>query len=135
MTLVDHGRKLFNSMIEEHHILPRIEHYACMVDLLGRTGYLFEACNLVKRMPIKPSASVLESLLGACTIHGNIELGEEVGRLLFELEPENSRSYVMLSNLYKAAGRWADANRLRSDMEGRGLTKLPGFSAIEVNSR
>ncbi|KAJ8618981.1 hypothetical protein MRB53_015167 [Persea americana] len=132
--LVDQGRKLFNCMIEEHHILPRIEHYGCMVDLLGRTGHLFEAFDLVMRMPIRPSASMLESLLGACTIHGNIKLGEEVGRLLFELDPENSRSYVILSNLYRVAGRWRDAHRLRSDMVGRGLTKVAGFSTIEVNS-
>ncbi|XP_077214149.1 pentatricopeptide repeat-containing protein At5g39350-like isoform X2 [Tasmannia lanceolata] len=131
--LVDIGQMLFNSMMEEYHIIPRMEHYACMVDLFARTGHLDEAYDFIKRLPFKPSANILESLLGACSVHGNTELGEEIGRLLNELEPENSGSYVMLANIYSAAGRWIDASILRSDMEGRGLRKVPGFSLTELN--
>ncbi|KAF8405031.1 hypothetical protein HHK36_009927 [Tetracentron sinense] len=131
--LVDQGRMLFRSMVD-HGVVPRMEHYACMVDLLGRTGYLNEAYDLVKRLPFKPSASLLESLLGACRIHGNIELGEEISRSLFIMDPENSGSYVMLSNIYAAAGRWTDASRVRSYMEGRRLRKVPGFSLVEACS-
>ncbi|OVA10469.1 Pentatricopeptide repeat [Macleaya cordata] len=130
--LVDRGRMLFNSMLELHGIEPRMEHYACMVDLLGRTGYLDEAYDLVKRLPCKPSASLLESLLGACGVHGYFQLAEEIGRLLFELDPNNSKWYVMLSNVYAAAGMWTDAGRVRCDMEERRLRKVPGFSLIEV---
>ncbi|KAL5996059.1 hypothetical protein ACLOJK_026132 [Asimina triloba] len=131
---VNQSRLLFDSMIEEHQIQPRIEHYACMVDLLGRTGWLDEAYDLVKKMPFKPSISMLESLLGACSVHGNTELAEEVGLLLLELDPENSRLYVMLSNAYAFAGRWSDASRVRAEIGERGLRKVPGFSAIEVNT-
>ncbi|XP_059644434.1 pentatricopeptide repeat-containing protein At5g39350-like [Cornus florida] len=128
--LVEQGRIIFKSMVE-HGISPRMQHYACMVDLLGRTGHLNEAYDIVKNLPHKPSASLLDSLLGACVIHDNIELGEEIGRSLLEMDPENSGSYVMLYNIYAAAGRWTDANRVRSNMEGRQLRKVPGFSIIE----
>lgn len=77
--LVDEGRAVFNSMIEEYGITPRMEHYACMVDLLGRTGHLSEAYELTKRLPFKPSESLLASLLGACGIHVNFELAEKIG--------------------------------------------------------
>ncbi|XP_042483541.1 pentatricopeptide repeat-containing protein At5g39350-like [Macadamia integrifolia] len=129
--LVEQGVMLFNSMVD-HGVQPRMEHYACMVDLLGRTGHLHEAYALVKRLPYKPSMSLLESLLGACSIHSNIDLGEQIGRWLFEMDPGNSRLYVMLSNIYAAAGRWMDASRVRSDMEERRLRKVPGFSLLEV---
>ncbi|KAJ4963748.1 hypothetical protein NE237_023687 [Protea cynaroides] len=130
--LVEQGVMLFNSIVD-HGVQPKMEHYACMVDLLGRTGHLHEAYALVKRLPFKPSMSLLESLLGACSIHGNIELGEEIGRWLFEMDPGNSRLYVMLSNIYAASGRWMDASRVRSDMEKRRLRKVPGFSLLEVS--
>ena len=128
----DQGWMIFNSMVEEG-VPPRMEHYACMVDLLGRTGQLSEAYNFVEKLPCKPSISLLESLLGACRVHGNVELGEKISRLLFQLDPKNSGSYVMLYNIYAAAGRWMDANRVRSDMEERQLRKLPGFSLVEGN--
>ncbi|GMY11760.1 pentatricopeptide repeat-containing protein At5g39350-like [Fagus crenata] len=127
--LVQQGRMAFNSMIE-YGITPKMEHYACMVDLLGRTGHLNEAYDIVKGLPCKTSVSLLESLLGACRIHGNVELGEKIGGMLIEMDPENPRSYVMLYNIYAAAGRWTDANKVRSNMERRQLKKLPGFSLI-----
>ncbi|KAL6273727.1 hypothetical protein ACE6H2_024419 [Prunus campanulata] len=127
--LVEQGRMVYNSMAE-HGISPKMEHYACMVDLLGRTGNLTEAYGIVKKLPRKPSTSILESLLGACRIHGNVELGEKISEMLSELDPENSRSHVMLHNIYAAAGRWADAERVRSEMEDRQLRKVPGFSLI-----
>ena len=117
----------------EYGISPKTEHYSCMVDLLGRTGHLNEAYEIVKGLPCKPSVSLLESLLGACRIHGNIELGEKIGGMLLEMDPENSRSYVMLYNIYATVGRWTDAKRVRSDMERRKLRKLHGFSLIVGN--
>ncbi|CAL5369500.1 unnamed protein product [Camellia sinensis] len=127
---VEQGRMFFNSMIE-NGIVPRMEHYACMVDLFGRTGHLNEAYDMVTKLPHKPSLSLLESLLGACIIHGNLQIGEEIGRLLLEMDPENPGSYVMLYNVYAAAGRWTDANKVRSDMEERQLRKVPGCSVVE----
>lgn len=127
--LVEQGRMVYNSMAE-HGISPKMEHYACMVDLLGRTGNLTEAYDIVKKLPCKPPTSILESLLGACRIHGNVELGEKISEMQSELDPENSRSHVMLHNIYAATGRWADAERVRSEMEDRQLRKVPGFSLL-----
>lgn len=127
--LAEQGRMVFNSMAD-HGVSPGIVHYACMVDLLGRTGHLSEAYDMVKGLPCKPSTSLLESLLGACRIHGDVELGEKISRELCALDPENSRSYVMLYNTYAAAGRWTDAERVRSEMEERQLRKTPGFSLL-----
>lgn len=129
---VDQGWMIFDSMVGEG-VPPKMVHYACMVDLLGRTGQLTEAHDFVEKLPCRPSISLLESLLGACRVHGNVGLGEKISRLLFELEPKNSGSYVMLYNIYAAAGRWMDANRVRSDMEERQLRKVPGFSVVEGN--
>ncbi|XP_057969887.1 pentatricopeptide repeat-containing protein At2g04860-like [Malania oleifera] len=128
--LVEQGRIVFRCMLEDG-IIPRIEHYACIVDLLGRSGHLSEAYDITKRLPCTPSISLLESLLGGCRIHGNVDLGEEIGQLLFQLDPGNSVVYVMLYNIYAAAGRWTDANRVRSNMEGRQLRKAPGFSLLK----
>ncbi|PRQ47978.1 putative tetratricopeptide-like helical domain-containing protein [Rosa chinensis] len=127
--LVEQGRAVFKSMAE-HGITRQMKHYACMVDLLGRTGNLTEAYDIVRELPCKPSTSLLESLLGACRIHGNVELGQKIGGLLSELDPENSRPHVMLHNIYAAAGRWTDAGRVRSRIEERSLRKVPGFSLL-----
>ncbi|XVF59424.1 hypothetical protein PTKIN_Ptkin07bG0274900 [Pterospermum kingtungense] len=127
--LVEEGQRVFDSMVEDR-ISPRTEHYACMVDLLARTGHLHEAYDIVNRLPFQPSLGMLESLLGACKIHGNVELGERIFQMLIELYPENSESYVMLHNIYAAAGKWEDANTIRSTMEGRLLRKVPGFSLV-----
>lgn len=127
--LVEQSKMVFKSMVE-HGISQKMEHYACMVDLLGRTGHLNEAFIFVKKLPCKPSVSILESLLGACRIHGNVELGEIISGMLFEMDPENPGSYVMLHNIYASAGRWEDAYRVRSCMKRSRLKKVPGFSLV-----
>lgn len=130
--LVEQGRTFFKSMTEDHGITPRMEHYACMVDLFGRTGHLDEAYDIIKCLPFKASASLLESLLGACQSHGNAKIGEAIGKLLIEYRPSNASSYVMLSNIYAAAGQWTDYGRIRCDMEVRGVKKDPGISLVQV---
>lgn len=132
--LVEQGRMVFNSMVE-HGMSPRMEHYACMVDLLGRTGHLVEAYEILKSLSYKPPVNLLESFLGSCLVHGNVELGEKIGRFLLEMEPETSGPYIILYNLYAAAGRWTDANRVRSEMEMKQVTKTPGFSLLENSGR
>ncbi|CAN6321198.1 unnamed protein product [Urochloa humidicola] len=127
---VEKGRTLFKSLQADYGITPRMEHYACMVDLLGRTGHLDEAYDIVRSMPSRPSDNLLESLLGACRFHGNSKIGEYVGKLLIESEHGKSRSYVMLSNIYASAGKWSDCEELRSDMEAKGLRKDVGVSLI-----
>jgi pentatricopeptide repeat protein len=80
-----------------HKISAKLEHYTCMVDLLGRAGHLQEAENMIKAMPYNPNVSVWMALLGACRIHGNVEMAEHVAKQVLELEPENTTGYVLLS--------------------------------------
>eukprot|EP01018_Ginkgo_biloba_P013140 Gb_38248 [translate_table: standard] len=133
--LVDEGRHYFDSMSKYYHITPSMKHYGCMVDLLGRAGHLDEAQNIVNKMPIKPDAYVWNCLLGVCRIHKNTELGEQVAERLFELDPKNGAPYVLLSNIYAAAGRWDDSENVRRMMKDRRVKKTPGRSWIEVNKQ
>eukprot|EP01018_Ginkgo_biloba_P011198 Gb_27463 [translate_table: standard] len=133
--LVDAGWQYFDCMSQHYHITPAMEHYGCMVDLLGRAGRLDEAQDFINKMPITPDATVWRSLLGACRIHNNIELGECVADHLFELEPKNASSYVLLSNMYAAADRWDDIEKVRKMMKDRRVIKIPGCSWIEVNNK
>eukprot|EP01018_Ginkgo_biloba_P039546 Gb_03570 [translate_table: standard] len=133
--LVDEGLQCFDCMSRDYNITPRIEHYACLVDLLGRAGQLDEAWELIEKMPFDPDAGVWGALLSACRIHRNIELGEIAAEHLFELEPENPGYYILLSNIYAAAGRWDGVGKVRTMMKERGVKKRPGCSWIEFNNR
>eukprot|EP01018_Ginkgo_biloba_P037564 Gb_08772 [translate_table: standard] len=133
--LVDEGWQHFDRMVEDYGIIPSAEHYVCMVDLLGRAGYLDEAYNFIQKMPIEPSATVWRALLGACRSHYNMELGECVAEQLIGLESERPGNYVLLSNIYAAAGRWDDVVNVRTLMKVKGAKKTPGCSWIEVNNK
>eukprot|EP01018_Ginkgo_biloba_P008465 Gb_26313 [translate_table: standard] len=130
--LVDDGCQYFDAMSQDYHIVPAMKHYCCMVDLLGRAGRLDEALNFINKMPIQPDATVWGTLLGACTIHINIELGEHVAEQLFESDPRNAAHYVALSNIYAAAGRWDGVEKVRKMMKDRKVVKMPGCSWIEM---
>lgn len=130
--LVDTGRHYFKYMTEVHGIEPGMEHFGCMADLLGRAGLVKEAKKLIEEMPMEADAGVLGAIVGACKIHGNIELGEIMGKRLIELEPNKSGRYVLLANLYASAGRWEDVGKVRRLMNDRGVKKAPGFSVIEM---
>ncbi|KAF8400047.1 hypothetical protein HHK36_015922 [Tetracentron sinense] len=133
--LLEEGWHWFKTMNQEYEIEPGIEHYGCMVDLLGRSGCLNEAYELINRMKVRPDFVVWGALLGACRIHKNVELGEISARKLFELDPNNCGYYVLLSNIYADAGRWEDVGKMRVFMKNRGLVKPPGFSLVEVKGR
>ncbi|XP_057848024.1 pentatricopeptide repeat-containing protein At2g33680 [Cryptomeria japonica] len=133
--LVDEGCYYFDHMNQAHGIIPRVEHYACMVDLLSRAGLLEEAECFVKLMPFKPSPAVWRTLLAACRIHGNMELGERVSESLFAMDIKDSATYVLLSNLYAAEGRWNDAAKVRKMMSDREVSKEAGVSWIEIKSK
>jgi pentatricopeptide repeat protein len=133
--LVNKGWEYFHCMIQDYSITPTEEHCACMVDLLGRAGHLDEAQDFIQKMPFQPGVGVWGALLSACRIHCNIELGEQVAKRLFDLEPENAGCYVLLSNIYAAAGRWDEVAKLRTTMKEKGLKKTPGCSLIELNNR
>uniref|UniRef100_A0A1D1XL03 Pentatricopeptide repeat-containing protein At5g39350 n=1 Tax=Anthurium amnicola TaxID=1678845 RepID=A0A1D1XL03_9ARAE len=130
--LVDEGLYFFHRMLESPHMKPQGEHYACIIDLLGRAGRLDEAYGLIKAMPFKPNHAVWGALLGACVIHVNVELGEKAAGHLFDIEPENTGNYVLLGNIYSAVGRWEDAENVRNLVKHRGLKKEPGCSLIEL---
>lgn len=130
--LVDEGRHYFDYMTKSYGIEPKMEHFGCMVDLLGRAGLLKEGRNLIGEMPMSPDAGVLGALLGACKIHGDIDMGEKIGKQVIELEPQNSGRYILLANLFASVGRWDDVANVRKLMNDRGVNKAPGCSMIEL---
>lgn len=132
--LVDLGRQYFTSMIKDYKISPKLQHYGCMIDLLGRAELFDEAEVMMKTMEMEPDSVVWGSLLGACRVHGHVELGESSAKKLFELEPENPGAYILLSNIYAGAGRWDDVARIRTLLNDKGMKKVPGCSSVEVNS-
>ncbi|XP_010262087.1 PREDICTED: putative pentatricopeptide repeat-containing protein At1g17630 [Nelumbo nucifera] len=133
--LLNEGRGLFGRMMDEFMILPQMEHYACMVDLLGRGGLLQEASELVKTMPMVPNSCVWGALLNSCRIYGNTEVAKETASQIFSLESETSGSYMLLSNIYAACGRWDDSAEVRVLAKMKGLKKSPGHSWIEVKKK
>lgn len=133
--LTDEGWHYFSSMLQEHGIEVRLEHYACMVTLLGRSGKLKEAYSLIKEMPMEPDACVWGSLLSSCRVHKNVSLGKAAAEKLFELEPKNPGNYVILSNIYASKGMWSEVDRVRDRMNQKGLRKNPGCSWIELNHK
>ncbi|KAI9177044.1 hypothetical protein LWI28_010364 [Acer negundo] len=129
--LVELGLQLFHSISSEFGVVPIMEHYGCVVDLLGRAGHLSEADEFIRRMPFEPDASVLGALLGACKIHGAVELGHEVGKRLLELQPWHCGRYVVLSNILAGVERWSHAADLRKAMVDAGIRKIPAYSLID----
>ncbi|XP_008800339.1 putative pentatricopeptide repeat-containing protein At5g52630 [Phoenix dactylifera] len=133
--LIEQGFRYFTSMSQVHNMAPGKEHYACMVDMLARAGRLAEAKQFIDTMPIKPDASVWGALLGACGKSGNLELGKEVARRLFEIEPDNPGNYVLLANLYARHGRLEEAKEVRRLMGYNGVRKETGCSWIDVKNK
>ena len=132
--MISEGRKHFNSMYEVHGIVPRMEHYACLVDLLGRSGLLVEAVEFINSLPFMADALVWRTLLGACQVHGNTELGKHVAEMILEQEPDDPAAYILLSNLHASAGQWRDMAKIRKSMKERNLIKEAGYSWIEVEN-
>ncbi|KAK7287053.1 hypothetical protein RIF29_00044 [Crotalaria pallida] len=132
---VEQGREFFESMKPKYQVEPGVEHYACMVDLLGRAGQVNEAMELVEKMPMEADAIVWGALLGACRTHKKLDLAEVAVEKLALLEPKNAGPFVLLSNLYATKGRWGDVEVLREKIKSRSVTKLPGYSWIEVDKK
>ncbi|KAG1335187.1 putative Pentatricopeptide repeat-containing protein, chloroplastic [Cocos nucifera] len=130
--LMEEGRQFFNLMVKEYSIEPTVQHYTCMIDLLGHSGKLDEAYQLIQDMSMKPDSGVWGALLNGCKIHRNVELGELALQRLIELEPNDAGNYVLLSNIYAQAGRWEEAAKVRKLMTDRGLKKSIACSWIEV---
>ncbi|CAB4290843.1 unnamed protein product [Prunus armeniaca] len=133
--LVHEGLSFFKSMTGDHGIVPDQEHYACLIDLLGRAGCFDELINQLKNMPCKAGDQVWNALLGVCRIHGNTELGKKVAEHLIELEPHSSAAYVLLSSIYAEHGKWELVEKVRQLMDERHVRKERALSWIEVENR
>ncbi|KAH0973755.1 hypothetical protein GBA52_025911 [Prunus armeniaca] len=137
--LLEKGKLLLDNMKTQYEIVPKHEHYSCVIDLLCKAGRLNEALKLIRRMPMKPLASVWGALLSGCRIHNNVDLAELAVKELLQLENdvrgEEVGAYVQLSNIYLGARRSEDAIRIRKMIGESGIKKTPGCSMIEVDGK
>ncbi|ESQ32893.1 hypothetical protein EUTSA_v10005512mg [Eutrema salsugineum] len=132
--LVQEGLDLLNSMEPVYKIRPRVEHYAAVVDLLGRAGLVNKAKELIESMPLGPDPMVLKTFLGACRACGEIEMATQVANYLLEIEPEDHFTYVLLSHMYSDLKKWEEKANVKKMMKERGVKKVPGWSWIEVGN-
>lgn len=132
--LVEEGTNLFNS-ITNHGIVCQLDHYACMVDILGRAGRIQEAQDFISKMPIEPDFVVWSSFLGSCRKHGATQFAKLASNKLKELDSSNSLSYVQMSNLYCFSGSFYEADLIRMEMEGSRVRKEPGLSWVEIENQ
>lgn len=128
--LLEEGCRFFDIMTKKYSLNPSPDQYACLVDLLGRSGRLRDAYEILKTMPVEPHAGAWGALLRACKLHWDVELGEEIAQRIFELDPLDGGNYVLLSDLYATVDRWLDVSSLRFKMSKRGIRKIPGCSWI-----
>ncbi|OVA05995.1 Pentatricopeptide repeat [Macleaya cordata] len=133
--LVQEGQLCFKIMCENCKIIPKIQHYGCMIDLYGRAGRLEDAIRILQEMPFEPDVLAWKAILSACLKHGQIENGRFAAFRAIELAPEDSSCYILLSNIYAKAGRWDDVAKIRSMMRERGIKKVPGCSSILLNGQ
>ncbi|KAL2940955.1 hypothetical protein RDABS01_029305 [Bienertia sinuspersici] len=131
--LVDEGRRYFAEMTSKYNLSPKLKHYSCMVDLLGRAGKLEDAEEIIKSMPMEPDAVIWGALFFSCRMHGNVIMGERAAWKLLELDPGDGGIYVLLAHMYGDAEMWDKARKVRKMMKERGVDKTPGCSSIEVN--
>lgn len=131
--LVEDGWRVFESMRDEFGIKPMLEHYGCMVDLLGRSGRILEAFDFVEEMPLKPNSVIWRTLLGACVNHNHLALAEKARERVIELDPHHDGDYVLLSNAYGGVGNWGGKAGLRNSMKQNRIVKEPGLSFVHID--
>ncbi|XP_047047203.1 pentatricopeptide repeat-containing protein At3g47530-like [Lolium rigidum] len=132
--LVDEGFRFFDMMRYEYQIMPNVRHYGCIVDLMGRAGLLDEAYTLVvEEMRVAPDATIWRTLLGACRIHGHVDLGEKVISHLIELKAQQAGDHVLLLNTYATVGDWTKVADVRKLMKENGIQTTPGCTTVELN--
>ena len=133
--LVQEGLRFFKAMTYDHGVFPDQEHYACLIDLLGRAGCFVELVNELENMSCKPDDRVWSALLGVCRIHNNIELGRKVAERVIELKPQSSAAYVSLASLYAFLGKWESVEKVRELMDEKFIRKERGISWIDVGNK
>ncbi|CAN6243661.1 unnamed protein product [Urochloa humidicola] len=135
MGLVDRGWFYFRSMTKDYSLIPRLDHYACMVDILSRAGQLKEAKDFIESITVDHGTCLWGIVLGACRSLRDFDVGAYAGEKLMELGSEDSSAYILLSNIYAAQRKWNDVERVRRLMRLRGVSKDLGCSWVELNSR
>ncbi|KAG6494035.1 pentatricopeptide repeat-containing protein At2g13600-like [Zingiber officinale] len=133
--MIEKGLEFFKRMEKDHNVKPTREHYTCIVDLLGRAGYLREAESVIGNMQIVPDAVVWGALLGACKMHGDPEMGKRAADQIVLLEPDNSSALVALAETFAAANMWKYVVEVRTLMKEKKLLKEPGISSIEIRNQ
>ncbi|XP_027078049.1 pentatricopeptide repeat-containing protein At5g66520-like [Coffea eugenioides] len=133
MGLVEEGLRIFESIKGVYGMEPVVQHYGCLVDLLGRAGMLEQARKVVKEMPVKPDSYVLGALLNACRVHSDIDLGKEMVKGLADQSLDHGGVHVLLSNIYAAINKWDDAESVRKVMDEKKVKKVPGCSMIDLD--
>lgn len=131
--LVNAGLKYFDRMKIDFGIEPAIDHFGCVVDLLGRGGMVEEAFEFIQDMPVEANAAIWGALFNACRIYKNVEVGELAARWLIADEPWNGALYMALMGLYNDVGKWDKVAKVKGEMKDIGSRKTPGCSLIEVN--
>lgn len=126
--LVEEGVRFFTLMVNGHGVEPEIKHYSCLIDMLGRVGRLQEAEEVIAGMEVEVNSIVWRTLLGCCSKHGEVEMGERVLKRIMELEGGYGGDYVVLSNMLSEAGRFVDAEAVRRLLDYRNALKIPGLS-------
>ncbi|KAJ8446332.1 hypothetical protein Cgig2_005863 [Carnegiea gigantea] len=132
--LVDEGSRYFNLM-HSYGVSPQDDHYARLVDLFCRAGKFSDARQLIEKMPFEPDAPMWEALLSGCRLHGKLDIGIEAAERLLHLVPQHDGTYILLSNMYAAAGKWDDVTRVRKLMRDMGVKKEPACSWIDVENK
>ncbi|KAF3649025.1 putative pentatricopeptide repeat-containing protein [Capsicum annuum] len=133
--LIPESEEYFLKLCNSNHLKPSVEHYACMVDILGRAGRLREAKAVIENMPVKQNVGIWQTLLGACRVHKNVEIGREVGEILLKLDGNNPVNYVMMSNIFADARLWEECEGLRGLVKTKGLRKEAGQSWVEIDKK
>ncbi|XP_039135807.1 pentatricopeptide repeat-containing protein At3g03580 [Dioscorea cayenensis subsp. rotundata] len=132
---VEEGKLLFKKMEQDYMIIPRMEHYACMVDLFSRSGKLDEAEVFIKSMPFEPDVTIWGALLSACRTTGENQIAERVSKQISALNFDNAGYHVLVSNMYASMGKWDAVCNIRTSLKNRNLMKNPGLSWIEIKNK
>ena len=133
--LKDEGMDCFELMTKTYGLQPSVKHYTCIVDLLGRSGLLNEAEALILSMPVRPDGVIWKTLLSACKIQKNFDMAERIAERVIELDPHDSASYVLLSNIRATSSRWEDVSKVRKTMRKHNVRKEPGVSWVEFKGK
>ncbi|KAL2895307.1 hypothetical protein RDABS01_011216 [Bienertia sinuspersici] len=131
--MVDEGLQIFHDMVKKKSMVPNSQHYACLVDLLGRSGRLNEARLVIDQMPLQPHLGAYGALLGACRVYGNTEVGAEIYEQLVKLDLTDVGHLSSVSNLFSSVGNWDGKEKPHVLRRSRGLKKGPGCSLIQIS--